>query len=1400
MLKLGSVFKMHFHVQSGIIRSSLILLVSSIILSGCGLAGVGVIAAATGGGGGGSGPIPAPQNDAPTVFVTTPGRQVGDIAISYKLVDNDADNCSITVKFGIGGASPDNAATPAAGSEPVTGLTSSIAGVSHTFIWDSLADVGAGYKTGVSISIVATDGKDNSVEQITGQFEIGNDAPVVEGLTPDGVQSGDIAVVYTAKDTSSDGANLEIEFRLDNVSAWTPAKPLTGIPVSGIITAPDPGIQHVFVWDSYDNVGGVGSAVSLDVQVRLRLNDVYDNGAWTESTAFTVNNNQPPFVQFTSIGDVSEEKLVGIIPIRYRLLDEEADVCSVVVEGSLDGSVYFALEEFPAGYENKSYSQGTTNLSSSQSGDEHLFLWHPYANRLSTASGMYIRISVSDAYNSGNPAQIFTTKRLSYRQNGSPQDGRLLTDTNSPLCMASGDFNNDGIDDLIVGNNAWDNCSIFAGKLGNLPSDGDGVTVNAGARPSKICVGDFDNDGIADFMIVRQATLHCYVYRGKDLAFPTGDPPWILETGSEPADGVVGDFNGDGIDDFGISSKNDLSVKLYLGVNGSLPSNTSAIDLPTGNYARITAAGDINNDGIDDLVALNSYDNDCTIFPGKTGTGPSGGDGFNLPTNDMPSAICFGDFNGDGLLDFAISCAYSNNIIVYEGKTGEFPGPADGISLDAGNRPFGIGTGDFNGDGIDDMVVTNIVGGTLTIYAGQEGAMPQNGQGIFVSVNSLPTAYIIDDFNNDGLDDIIVMATNVRFYAGMAGLFFSEDDAVLLPLQGTARVITAGDFNGDGISDVAFRSLFNTAVYAGYQMTAPKADEEHTFPAGRLPWRGEVCDINNDGVDDIVTANYVGKTLTVQPGKAGAFPLSLDAVNLTAEFGPVWVASGDFNMDGIDDIAALAGILDNQTAMLFAGKDGELPLDGEATYVDVPAGTADVAVGDFNDDGIADLLTGTGEPAGEEFILYPGKSGQMPLGNEGITYFGPVAFGGSPRLAFAVGDYNCDGIDDFASANFYGDDTTILAGQSGAFPMECQSVILPTRSGPAYVVTGDFNSDGIDDLIFAHETTKDILIYPGQDGGMPKAADGILLPPIPLGGTPYAMDVGDFNADGIDDMIVVHEAAGSSNASVYFGRLGNFPILGADITVPLDTGPEDVISLDINGDGIDDFVTANGMAKTQTVYLGRPDQNMIPLTRTTLASGENPHSLNVMDANGDGLKTFVALDRDAAQCIMYKRFLCSPCLTFMLTPQAVIRKWKNDYWRLSVSIPAGAVTENEVAYMMHVDYLDLPERSAVGRYYRHASTAVKFMPETLAFQGGNKVTVTMPFLDGISQADIDYAKSKDIVRVYRWEREIDNGDGTFGKLADISAGNITEIDIDKRTVTFTTDRLGVFQLGIEYVP
>src|SRR5712692_641153 len=162
-----------------------------------------------------------------------------------------------------------------------------------------------------------------------------------------------------------------------------------------------------------------------------------------------------------------------------------------------------------------------------------------------------------------------------------------------PLSVAVGDFNGDGVQDLVVSNRNSNNVSVL---LGN----GDGSfqeaqTFEAGSDAASVAVGDFNGDGALD------------------LAVGSFQAPRSFAAGSSPASVAVGDFNGDKVLDLVVA--NDLgstTVSVLLGNgDGSFQAPQSFGDE---DGATSVAVGDFNGDGVQDLAVANSWTNHVSVF------------------------------------------------------------------------------------------------------------------------------------------------------------------------------------------------------------------------------------------------------------------------------------------------------------------------------------------------------------------------------------------------------------------------------------------------------------------------------------------------------------------------------------------------------------------------------------------------------------------------------------------------------------------------------------------------------------------------------------------------------------------------------------------------------------------
>ena len=355
-----------------------------------------------------------------------------------------------------------------------------------------------------------------------------------------------------------------------------------------------------------------------------------------------------------------------------------------------------------------------------------------------------------------------------------------------------------------------------------------------------------------------------------------------------------------------------------------------------------------------------------------------------------------------------------------------------------GNGPFWVTAGDFNGDGKKDLATSNRGSNDVSVLLG-------NGDGTFQAARSFPAgggaSYVgVGDFNRDGIQDLVTADYNT----------------------GTVSVLR-------GVGDGTF--------------LAPQS-----FPAGGInPNCLAVGELNGDGAQDLAVAVFGGNTPDARTAAVllgtgtGAFQ---PAVSYSAERGPLWVELGDLNGDGKQDML-VANFGQDTMSLLLGNGDGtfqtERSLPGGACSAP-PCGAAALAVGDFNGDGLQDLV----------IVDYYSFEVAVMLGNGDATFAAPVAYHvGPPSPAtsspatVAVADFNDDGVLDLAVPNWTyntGDVVSLLAGNGNGTFQATQDVTVLGGDGVLGVVAADFNGDGKPDLALSNYAGNTVSVLINASG------------------------------------------------------------------------------------------------------------------------------------------------------------------------------------------------------------------------------------------------------------------------------------------------------------------------------
>jgi len=334
---------------------------------------------------------------------------------------------------------------------------------------------------------------------------------------------------------------------------------------------------------------------------------------------------------------------------------------------------------------------------------------------------------------------------------------------NSPGSVEIADFNHDKYLDLAVTSETDSSVTILLGDGNGGFRPADNSPFFAGSIPNDICIADLNNDGNPDLAIPNHEKKYVTVLLGdgngnftqaKNSPFPTEGIPHVHGI-------AAGDFNKDGWLDLATDSWGNDKIEVLFG-NGSTLFGQQRKFFNVGKrpYQRLRA-GDVNGDGIADLVTTNAEGNSVTVLlaDGKGGFNQPPGSPF--PCGDNPFSVAIGDVNADGKPDLAIvnspgSMAEGkgkNGLTVLLGDgTGKFI-TMRGSPFAAGKIPNRIAVGDIDGDDVNDIVISDNDSDKIYVYImSKSGVSFQNT----VTVGNQPKGIAIADLNGDGKGDIVV--------------------------------------------------------------------------------------------------------------------------------------------------------------------------------------------------------------------------------------------------------------------------------------------------------------------------------------------------------------------------------------------------------------------------------------------------------------------------------------------------------------------------------------------------------------------------------------------------------------------------------------------------------------------
>ena len=413
------------------------------------------------------------------------------------------------------------------------------------------------------------------------------------------------------------------------------------------------------------------------------------------------------------------------------------------------------------------------------------------------------------------------------------------------------------------------------GRLDPAPTE-----LTTGNRDNEYAKQAFNNvdlncDGISDMVVsepaANGATGEVHIWYGSTAGISSTPSVTLGGTasGDRFGDSTVpaGDVNGDGCDDLAVGAPGQLNtnsitsgvVHVFHGKAGGLESSASwtAEGGAAGDEfgGRVTSAGDVNNDGYDDLlVAALGWSSAPTrlgqiyLYLGNASglltTGHSwsrSGSGANLVLGFTMAGI--GDVNNDGFDDVAIASTRDFSELSGYSRVQVYHGSANGLSsmyarewaMDSQSTMFGSALaplGDINGDGYDDLAIGEPLndtstgassGGKVWIFTGSANGFSKNPaleiEGEVAGQLFGSAIAAVGDINDDGSPEVLITSLEYGNAGGKVHLYYSDQAQLLRPgtspllIQGATgqhlgRTLSGGgDVDGDGLLELLITSI-----------------------------------------------------------------------------------------------------------------------------------------------------------------------------------------------------------------------------------------------------------------------------------------------------------------------------------------------------------------------------------------------------------------------------------------------------------------------------------------------------------------------------------------------------------------------------------------------------------------
>ena len=763
-----------------------------------------------------------------------------------------------------------------------------------------------------------------------------------------------------------------------------------------------------------------------------------------------------------------------------------------------------------------------------------------------------------------------------------------------PYGLSLGDFDGDGKLDVVqvsyTANASTTTASVYRNNstVGNI-SFTSRLDLSAG-NSYTVTVGDIDGDGKPDIICSNMSGNSVSVFRNTSTVGNISFAARVdFSIGSQPINIAVGDLDGDGKPDICAVNQNANQVSIILNTSTvGIISFNAAKTFATGTGPRGVSIGDLDGDGKPDLAVANSGSASASILRNTSSIGSlSFAAHFDLTVGSTPIVTTIGDIDGDGIPDVGVACAGSNYVSLLKSNS-----TIGSLSFNSAinltdNSPYSLAFLDLDGDGITDVIASNVVAPTTTIFRNQQNQP---------TVTSFTPA--------SGVSGTTVIISGINFTGVTAVSFGGVAASSFTYISPTAIIATVGSGSSGSVS---VTTPLGTGSLTGFTFIVPVPTITSFSPSS-----GAI------GTSVTITGTNFSTTASNNLVYFGAVKATVTAVTSTSltvtvpygtTFQPITVTTNN-----------LTAYSSKPFIVTFPGGGNTFTTSTFGNKIDYTVGSAPnmAAIGDIDGDGKADVVAVNGSANTLSILRNISSSGNINLTSK-------VDFNtnGDPTGA-CIADLDGDGKPDIAFVKYNSNILGIFRNTSSVGNISLASEIdFTTGTSPAWLAIGDFDGDGKPDIVVCNSanTASSISVFLNTSTlGNISFANKI---DYSIGSGSWAVAVGDIDGDGKTDIVAANTNSTLNSVSVFRNistGQGNISF-ASEVRITTGAAPRCVSIGDIDGDGKLDIVTGNASAANVSILRNISSLGSISFAAKSdfsVGTGSTPIHLSITDLDGDG--------------------------------------------------------------------------------------------------------------------------------------------------------------------------------------